>query len=118
VTRSYFLEYRINDRTLKSGTSTSKTVNNIVNFETGPTIAAFYAGPENKEFLGYVNEKRVEGTDRPATRVRPKADPSTVSEGSGTGESVSDGVTSEESPSDGVTSDESGVDLPSPSVEE
>jgi len=78
VTRSYFLEYRINDRTLKSGTATENSVNNIVRFNTGPTIAAFYAGPENKEFVGYVNEKGVEGADRTTTRVRPKADPETV----------------------------------------
>ena len=119
VTRSYFLEYRINDRTLKSGTSTSKTVNNIVNFETGPTIAAFYAGPENKEFLGYVNEKRVEGTDRPATRVRPKADPETVTGDSQTTDtdtdtsSVTDGTAggvTRPAPTEGDEDDESILD--------
>ncbi|PSP50711.1 hypothetical protein BRC75_00070 [Halobacteriales archaeon QH_7_69_31] len=99
VTRSYFLEYRINDRTLKSGTSTSDSVNNIVQFWTGPTIAAFYAGPENKEFVGYVNEKKVGGTDRTTTRVRPKADPETVTGDSQTADtdtgSVADGTAGE-----------------------
>ncbi|PSP66454.1 hypothetical protein BRC85_09865 [Halobacteriales archaeon QS_1_69_70] len=99
VTRSYFLEYRINDRNLKSGTSSSNTVYNIVEFETGPTIAAFYAGPENKEFLGYVNEKKVGGTDETQTRVRPKADPETLTGDSQTADtdsnSVADGTAGE-----------------------
>jgi len=119
VTRSYFLEYRINDRTLKSGTSTNKTVNNIVEFDTGPTIAAFYAGPENKEFVGYVNEKKVEGADRTQTRVRPKADPETVTGDSQTTDtdtdtnSVKDGTAGEvtqPAPTEGDEEDENILD--------
>ena len=117
VTRSYFLEYRINDRSLKSGTSTENSVSNIVRFNTGPTIAAFYAGPENKEFVGYVNEKKVEGTDRTTTRVRPKADPETVTGDSQTTDtdtsSVADGTAGEvirSAPTEGDEEDESILD--------
>jgi hypothetical protein len=117
VTRSYFMEYRINDRTLKSGTGTENSVNNIVRFNTGPTIAAFYAGPENKEFVGYVNEKGVEGADRTATRVRPKADPSTVTGDSQTTDtdtsSVTDGAAggvTRPAPAEGDEDDESILD--------